>query len=65
MIAPHATTDRDDQETRNITQLEACSLCLGDMVEERAPGDAELVCIQCGQLSAAPAARSPISAAPG
>ena len=63
MIAHHVTTDRPGEETRGVTQLEACSLCLGDMIEEHARGDTELVCIQCGHRSPAPATKSPIAAA--
>ena len=63
MIAPHVTIDRDGQDTRDVTPLEACALCLGDMVEERTPGDTELVCLQCGHRSPTPATKSPIAAA--
>jgi hypothetical protein len=61
MIAPHVTIDRDGQETRDVTPLEACALCLGDMVEERTPGDTELVCLQCDRRSPAPATQNPIT----
>lgn len=62
MIAHQVAPARPKQETRGVTQLSACGLCLGDMIEVHTSGEIELVCMQCGHRYAAPVTKTPIAA---
>jgi DNA-directed RNA polymerase subunit RPC12/RpoP len=43
----------------NVMNLKACGRCGGDQIREEVMGDAELVCLQCGQRESAPSDKLP------
>jgi DNA-directed RNA polymerase subunit RPC12/RpoP len=45
----------------NVMNLKACGRCGGDQIREEVMGDAELVCLQCGQRESAPSDKLPRS----
>jgi hypothetical protein len=54
MTAHNPTTNRAGQNTRRVTGLSACGLCLGDMIELVTLEGIDVICIQCGHRAPSP-----------
>ena len=57
MTAQNPTTNRPGKNTRRVTGLSACGLCLGDMIELVTLEGIDVICIQCGHR--APSRKEP------